>query len=332
MRRRTFIARTATLLAVPNIVRAQGFKPTKRLAMVRDSGPVSSMTPNGSPRYKALFEELGSLGYIEGQSLIVFRASAEGHPDRYRAVLQQAIDASPDVIWCPGPVPAALKSTTTTIPIVVLTGDPVAWGFTTNLARPSGNITGVSIDGGQEIWGKRLSILKEAVVSLKKPSFLSTSISWEGIQGQGVRQAADELGLSLTQALLKADVSSDSYAPVFEETKASGADGLLVSDAGANMLHRRTITALAAQHRLPTVYPYREFVLDGGLLAYATDLNEVIRVAAGQIARLFAGAKPGDIPFVQPTKFQLIANVKAAQAIGLTLPQSLLLSADEVVE
>jgi putative ABC transport system substrate-binding protein len=222
MRRRTFIAGTVTLLAMPRIVRAQGFKPTKRLAMVGTSAPVSLMTPNGSQYFRALFEELGRLGYVEGQNLIVFRFSALGHPDTYRALLQQAIDASPDVIWCPGPVPAALKSITTTIPIVVLAGDPVAWGFTTSLARPSGNITGVSIDGGKEIWGKRLSILQEAVVSLKRPSFLSTTISWEGPQGQGVRQAADELGLSLTQAFLKADSSSDSYAPVFEETKASG--------------------------------------------------------------------------------------------------------------
>jgi putative tryptophan/tyrosine transport system substrate-binding protein len=320
MRRRTFIAGTVTLLAMPSIVWAQGFKPTKRLAMVHASGPVSFMTPNGNQRYRAFFEELGRLGYVEDQNLIVFRFSAEGHQDRYRAVMQQAIDAAPDVIWCPGPVPAVLKSTTTTIPIVVAAGDPVAWGFSTSLARPSGNITGVTIDGGQEIWGKRLSILKEAVENLKKPGFLSTTISWEGPAGQALRRAADELGLSLTKAHLKADLSSDSYAPVFEETKASGVDGLLVSDGADNLTHRQTITALAAQHRLPTVYPYREFVLDGGLLAYATDLSEAIRVAAGQIARLFAGAKPADIPFVQPTKFQLIANVKAAQAIGLTLP------------
>ena len=288
--------------------------------MVSTSGPVSFLTPNGSRQYRAFFEELGRLGYVEDQNLIIFRFSAEGHQDKYRAVMQQAIDAAPEVIYCPGPVPAVLKSTTTTIPIVVMAGDPVAWGFTTSLARPSDNITGVTIDGGQEIWGKRLSILKEAVVNLKKPRFLSTTLSWEGPAGQAVRRAANELGLSLPQAFLNADISSDSYAPVFEEAKASGVDGLLVSDASVNLVHRQTITALAAQHRLPTVYPYRDFVLDGGLLAYAADLSEVIRVAAGQIAGLFAGAKPADIPFVQPTKFRLIANVKAAQAIGLTLP------------
>ena len=333
MKRRTFIKGAAALFAIPSIVRAQGNKPTKRLAMVASSGPVSAMTPTGTRQYIAFFEELGRLGYVEGHNLIVFRFSADGHQHRYGAVLQQAIDAAPDVIWCAGPVPAVLNSTKTTIPIVVLSGDPVAWGFTASLAQPSRNITGVTIDGGQQIWGKRLSILKEAVQHLNKPAFLSTTLSWEGPAGQAVRRAADELGLSLTQALLQADITSeDIYAPVFEAAKAFGVNGLLVSDAGANLTYRQTIIALAAQHRLPIVYPYRDYVLDGGLLAYATDLSEVIRMAAGQIVRLFAVAKPADIPFVQPTKFLLIANVKAAQAIGLTLPPSLLLSADEVIE
>jgi ABC-type uncharacterized transport system substrate-binding protein len=332
MKRRTFIAGSAALLAMPTIVPAQGAKPTKRLAMVQSAGPVSRMTPTGTRPYMAFFEELGRLGYVEGHNLIVFRFSAEGYQDGYGALIQQAIDAAPDVIWCAGPVPAVLNSTKTTIPIVVLSGDPVAWGFTTSLARPSRNITGVTIDGGQQIWGKRLSILKEAVETLNKPAFLSTTLSWEGPAGQAVRRAANELGLSLTQALLQADITSDTYAPVFEAAKAFGVDGLLVSDAGANLTYRQTIIALAAQHRLPIVYPYRDYVLDGGLLAYATDLSELLRVAAGQIVRLFAAAKPGDIPFVQPTKFQLIANVKAAQAIGLALPQSLLLHADEVIE
>ena len=331
MKRRTFIAGSAALVATPTIVRAQAIK-TKRLAMAGSSAPVSAMTPTGTRHYIAFFEELGRLGYVEDHNLIVFRFSAEGHQDRYGAVLQQAIDAAPDVILCPGPVPAVLNSTTTSIPIVVVSGDPVAWGFTTSLARPSRNITGVTIDGGQQIWGKRLSILKEAVKTLNKPAFLSTTLSWEGPAGREVRRAADILGLSLTQAPLPADITSDTYAPVFEAAKAFGVDGLLVSDAGDNLNHRRTIIALAAQHRLPIVYPYRDYVLDGGLLAYATELSEATRLAAGQIVRLFAGAKPADIPFVQPIKFHLVANLKAAQAIGLTLPRSLLLHADEVIE
>jgi putative ABC transport system substrate-binding protein len=288
------------------------------------------MTPNGYPYYKVFFEELARLGYVEGQNLIVFRFSAEGHEDRYGAVLQQAIDAVSDVIWCAFYVLILRK--TPTIPIVTFSADPVAVGLTNSLARPSNNITGLTVDGGNEIWGKRLSILKEAVENLRQLRFLGKELSWNGRPGQAARQAAEQLGLSLAPALLEADVSAESYAPIFEEIKASGADGLLVDHGVENLTHRAIITSLAAQHRLPAMYPWREFVVDGGLLAYATDISEVTRMAASQIATIFGGAKPVDIPFVQPTKYQLIANVKAAQAIGLTLPPSLLLRADEVIE
>jgi putative ABC transport system substrate-binding protein len=330
MKRREFIAGTTAMLAVPSIVRAQGAKPTRRLAMVRPAGPVSIMTPKGLPAYKVLFDELGKLGYVEGQNLVVFRLSAEGHQDRTRAVLQQAIDADPDVIWCASS--QMLRSITTSIPIVSVTSDPIALGSTTSLARPSSNITGVTLDSGLEIWGKRLSLLKEAAQKLKNPYFLALDSIWKGRIGQAVKQAADQLGLSLAPILLKADVSADSYPPIFDEMKASGADGIIVDSSVENLTYRKAITALAARHRLLTVYPFREFVVDGGLLAYAVDLSEAFRLAAGQIASIFGGTKPADIPFLQPTKYQLIANVKAAQAIGLTLPPSLLLRADEVIE
>jgi putative tryptophan/tyrosine transport system substrate-binding protein len=331
MKRRTFVAGSAALLTMPAIARAQTTKPTKRLAMIRPSGPVSVMTPNGYPYYKVFFEELARLGYVEGQNLIVFRFSAEGHEDRYGAVLQQAIEAVPDVIWCAS-AGVMIGKMTMTIPVVSSINDPIAEGFTTSLAHPSSNITGVTVQGGYEIWGKRLSILKEAVENLRRLRVLSKEYWWKGPTGQTVRQAAEQLGLSVAPALLKADVIAESYAPIFEEIKASGADGLAVDESVENLTHRATITGLAAQHRLPAMYPFREYVVDGGLLAYATDLSEATRIAVRQIAAILGGSKAVDIPFVQPTKYQLIANVKAAQAIGLTLPPSLLLRADEVIE
>ena len=331
MKRRTFVAGSAALLTMPGIVRAQATKPTKRLAMIRTAGPISVMTPNGYPYYKVFFEELARLGYVEGQNLIVFRFSAEGHEGRYGAVLKQAIDAVPDVIWAPSAV-GMIGKTTMIIPVVAVVGDPIGDELTTSLAHPSNNITGVTVEGGYEVWGKRLSLLKEAVENLKQPWLLSREILWNGRLGRATRQAAEQLGLPLAPALLKADVSAESYAPIFETIKASGADGLLVDYSIDNLTHRAIITGLTAQHRLPAMYPLREFAVDGGPLAYASDLSEVTRMGAGQIAAIFGGAKPVDIPFVQPTKYQLIANVKAAQAIGLTLPPSLLLRADEVIE
>jgi putative tryptophan/tyrosine transport system substrate-binding protein len=331
MKRRTFVVGSAAFLAMPGIVRAQAKKPTKRLAMIRPAGSVSVMTP--STYYKPFFEELARQGYVEGQNLIVFRYSAEGHEGRYGVVVQQAIDAAPDVIWCASLLWAMIdKKTTITIPIVAIVGDPVAEGLTTSLVRQSSNITGVTVHGGYEIWGKRLSILKEAIEHLKRPWLLSKEYWWDGPTGQAVRQAAEQLGLSLAPAILTADVSADSYASIFEGIESSGADGILVDDSVENLTHRVTITSLAAKHRLPAIYPLREYVVDGGLLAYAVDLSEVFRIGAGQIASIFGGSKPVDIPFVQPTKYQLVANVKAAHAIGLTLPPSLLLRADEVIE
>ena len=333
MKRRTFIAGSATLLAMPSIVvRAQGRKPTKRLAMVRPSGPVSIMTVNGDPSYRPFFDELGRHGYVEGQNLIVVRFSAEGHQDRYGAVVQQAIDSAPDVIFFTSAT--MLATIRPSIPVVLNSSDPIAWGFTTSLARPSGNITGTTNDSGLEIWGKRLSILREAAGSLKKPYFLALHFMWENRVGQAVRQAAEQLGLSLTPAILPVDLSEDAYAPVFEEMKASGADGLVVDPTSENYTYHQTITALAARHRLPAIYNTRGFVVGGGLLAYGAtkDFLERFPIMAGQIAKIFDGAKPADIPYQQPTNWELIANVKAAQAIGLTLPSSLLSQANEVIE
>ena len=330
MKRRGFIAGSAALLAMPSIVRAQGTKPTKRLAMIRPAGPVSVMTVSGYPNYKAFFEELRRLGYVEGQNLVVVRFSAEGHEDRNGAVVQQAIDTAPDVILCSSST--LLATIRPSIPVVIGSSDPIALGFTSSLSRPSGSITGITIDAGLEIWGKRLSLLMEAVGSLKKPYCLALNLTWERPIGHAIRLAAEQLGLSLTPALLPVDLSQDTYAPIFADMKVSGADGLIVDPTSENLTYGQTITALAARHRLPAIYCYRNFVVDGGLLAYGADLLDMYRLMAGQIAKIFSGTKPADIPFQQPTKFELVANVKAAQAIGLTLPPSLLSRVDEVIE
>jgi ABC-type uncharacterized transport system substrate-binding protein len=330
MKRRAFIAGSAALLAMPSMVQAQGTKPTKRLAMIRPAGSVSIMTVNGLPQYAAFFDELRRHGYVEGQNLVVLRFSAEGHQERNGAVIEQAIDNAPDVIFLPSSTMFA--TIRPSIPVVVASSDPIAMGFTTSLARPSGNITGITIDAGLEVWGKRLSILREAVGRLSKPHFLALKFMWEGPIGYAARQAAEQLGLSVTPALLPADLTKDTYAPIFEELKASGADGLIVDPTSENLTYRQTITALAARDRLPAIYAHRDFAVDGGLLSYAPDFLDVNRLLAGQIANIFDGAKPADIPFQQPTNYQLVANVKAAQAIGLTLPPSLLSQADEVIE
>jgi putative ABC transport system substrate-binding protein len=224
------------------------------------------------------------------------------------------------------------KSLTSTIPIIAVTSDPVALGLVTNLARPGGNITGVSVDAGLEIWGKRLDVLAEATGRLTKPHFLTVPLQWDGPTGTVIREAAQRSGIPLVATIMSGDIDRSNYVRAFEKLREEGADSLVVSEVSENLANRRTIIELATQYRLPAIYLYREFVDDGGLLAYSIDLVDTFRRLANQIASIFSGTSPGDIPFFQQTRFQLIANVKAAQAIGLAMPPSLLARADEVIE
>ena len=329
MKRRTFITGSAALLAAPDIVRAQGVNGTRRLAILTTAQPVSEMTASGDVKYRALFEELRRLGYVEGQNLTVLRYSAEGHQDRYSEVAKHAIDVAPDVILAFGLMALACKSLAVTVPLVFVYADPVAYGLVASLARPGGSMTGVTTNAGLELWGKRLSILREAAQELKSLYFLTSKADETGA---AVRHAAEELGLSISAITLTGDINENTYAQVFETMKARGADGLVVSVTSENLTYRRVIVKLANQFKLPAVYPYRDYIVDGGLLSYGIDLSELNVLAAGQIARILGGMKPAEIPVLEPTRFQLIANVKAAQAIGMTLPSSLLLRADEVIE
>lgn len=246
---------------------------------------------------------------------------------------QELVRAAPDVIFVAGgDVAHALKPLVPAIAIVAITNDPVARGLVGSLVRPDGNIAGVSVDAGLEIWGKRLAILKEAVSNLSEPYFLTVKSGWESREGAILRDADERLDLSVSAVPIVGDINEKTYPATFEAMKAAGADGLIVSDTPGNTTNSRNIAGLANQFKLPTVYPYREFAVDDGLLAYSIELVEAYRLAADQIANIFAGAKPADLPFLQQTKFQLIANVRAAQAISLTLPPSLLLRADEVME
>jgi putative ABC transport system substrate-binding protein len=282
---------------------------------------------------QGLFRCAGRPGYIEEQNLVVFRFSDRQGLENYETLGQELVEAAPDVIFVAGgDVVAALRPFVPTTPIVSITNDPVARGFVSSLTRPDGNITGVSVDAGLEIWGKRLSILKETVRKLSKPYFLTVKSGWESREGTILRNAAGQLDLSLSSVPISGEIHEDTYPDIFEAIKASGADGLIVSDTPPNTTNSRTIATLASHFRLPAIYPYREYTVDGGLLAYSIELAEAYRLAARQIADMFAGAKPADLPFLQQTRFQLIANVQAAQAIGLTLPPSVLLLADEVIE
>jgi putative tryptophan/tyrosine transport system substrate-binding protein len=305
-----------------------------RVAFVDRSTPVAQLTEDGGlPAYRRFFEELRRLGYVEGQNLVVERYSGEGRAEHYPELAHEVVRRKPDVIFVIGPsLVLDFKSATATIPIVGMTGDPVAYGIVAALARPGGNITGVSVDPGFEIWGKRLELLREAIPSVSRVTYLAPRPYWDGPPGAEMRKAVKRAGIVLVGPPLDAPIQEAEYRRVFTAMAQEGADALVVSEAIENYTSRLLIVELADKARLPAIYPYREYVEISGLMAYAIDTPDLGRRAADQIDQILKGTKPGEIPYYQPTTFKLSINLKTAKTLGLTIPPSLMTVADEVIE
>ena len=201
-----------------------------------------------------------------------------------------------------------------------------------SLAHPGGNITGVSIDAGLQIWGKRLELLREALPKLSNASFLVPKSFWERPEASAVREAANQARISLPGALLDSPISEAAYQLVFVSMKQDQVDGLVVSSDPEHIANRVLIVELVAKNGIPAIYPYREFTEVGGLLAYSIDLGETARRIADIVDKLLKGANPGNVTFFQQTKFELIVNLKTSKALGLEIPPTLVARADEVIE
>jgi putative ABC transport system substrate-binding protein len=306
----------------------------KRIALVTSSAKVSEISVSGRPYYRVFFEELSRLGYVEGQNLGVERYSGEGRPERYAELARDVVNRHPDLILTSGAhLSLDFKMATTTIPIVTIIIDPIAQGLVASIARPGGNITGVTIAGGLEIIGKRMGLLVEAVPKLSTVGYLASRRFWEDARGAAAREAAKQAGISLKAALLGSAFNEAEYQRVFRSMEQDRADALMVSEEPEHVTYRATIAELAAKDRIPTISPFREFVEVGGLMAYGSDLADIYRRVANLIDKILrGGANPGDIPFYQPTKFELVINLKTAKALGLEMPAMLLGRADEVIE
>jgi putative tryptophan/tyrosine transport system substrate-binding protein len=326
MRRREFVQLTAgAAVAWPLAARAQ-----------QQAMPVVGVLMGADPireaaRLGAFRETLERLGWVDGRTVLIEVRYAEGRIDRYGSMAAELVALMPAVIACVGrPETAAVQALTRTIPIVFFqASDPVENGLVASLARPGGNTTGFSAIGA-ELDSKRLQLLHEIAPSLSRATFLINPIN------TGVRQrfadaeaAAKSLGIDLQP--VEATTPSE-LTVAFAAVEASSSAALLVqSDA---MLGTQVIRIIdfAAAHRLPTVFEYKPSVVRGGLLSYAADGIENARLAAGYVDKILRGAKPADLPVQQPTRFELVVNLKTAKALGLTVPQSILAGADEVIE
>jgi putative tryptophan/tyrosine transport system substrate-binding protein len=210
-----------------------------------------------------------------------------------------------------------------------MASDPVGHGIVTSIARPGGNITGVTVDAGLEIWAKRLQLFRELVPTISKLGILATRGNPEGA---GMQEATKKAGLSVVGPSYVDNGSKEEYRNLFTTMSRAGVDALFVDGSPVHITKRQLIGELAANYRIPAIYPFRSFVEAGGLMSYGIDLVEVFRQAARAIDQILKGGKPADIPFYQPTKYELVINRAAAKKIGLAVSEPLLAQADEVIE
>jgi len=327
MRRRDFIIFLAGAMAAwPLPGRAQ----QKAMPVIG----VLSAGPSGpfSPFMAAFRQGLSEAGYVEGQNLAIEYRWAEGHYDRLPALAADLVGRKVDLIMAGNP-PAALaaKSATSTIPIVFRHGgDPIRDGLVASLARPGGNVTGVSQLGDEGLTAKRLELLSELVPRAGVIALLVNPNSpAAGRVIQEVQQAARAKGLQLP--ILKAGSESE-IDTAFASLAQLHADALLVAADPFLSSRREQFVALALRHAVPAIYAWREFVASGGLISYGASLTAALHLVGTYAAKVLKGAKPADLPVQQATTFELVINLKTAEALGLTVPQSLLARADEVIE
>ena len=293
---------------------------------------VASRTPEVSHLIEAFLQGLRDLGYVEGQNIAIDWRFAEGRPERLPGFAAELVALKVDVIVTPNPAGTqAAKQATRTVPIVFINeGDPVASGLIASLARPGGNVTGLSATAGLEIVGKRLELLREIFPKVSRVAVLRNPTNPDAALGsREVEQAARTLGVQLQTLDVRGPNELDS---AFAAMTRDRAGALLVSGDTMFTLHRARIASLAVQSRLPTVAGIREMAEAGLLMTYGPRLSDHFRRAAAYVDKILKGAKPGDLPGEQPTTFELVINFKTAKALGLTIPQSVLLRADQVIE
>jgi putative ABC transport system substrate-binding protein len=326
------LAATVAFLAVPLATEAQVPR-VYRIAIVFSLEPVDRMTESANPSLRPFFGELRGRGYVEGQNLVVERRSALGRPERFPEIAAEVVRLKPDLIVVSNNrIARAFRGATSTIPIVGVFSFPVEAGLAVSLARPGGNLTGMTDDAGPEIIAKALELLTEAVPGTGRVAYIGTTTGWNQPVGQLLQDAAHRRGVTLIPALMDGPFLEAQYREAFRTITQTGAQALLVGPTGEHWGNRRLIAELALRNRLPTMAHWREFVEVGGLMAYGVNTPDTWRHAALYVDRILKGAKPGDLPIEQATKFELVINLKTAKALGLTIPPAILARADEILQ
>ena len=326
--RRAFVVGTLAVVVTPLAGEAQQPGKVYRIGMAW-VGPAAATAP-----FAALFlRALADVGYAEGRNIILEQRWADGKPERIPDLMAELVRLKVDVLAAPANAQALVaKQVTAEIPIVMIWGvDPVSAGLISSLARPGGNVTGVTMDITPEIIGKHLQLLKEINPRLSRVAVLwdLTALTFTASFGDLAEQRARTLGLTLRHFEARAPSDIDR---AFEAIAGERWEALLVLGGPLVLAAQTRITALVLQARLPTVFAAREAMGAGGLMSYGPSYAAAARRAATYVDKILKGAKPADLPVEQPTKFELLINLKTAKSLGITIPQSLLLQADQVIE
>jgi len=327
MRRRAFLGMLVCAAARPIALRAQ---PTDRVRVVGILSVLAPDDPEAKARTTVFEQTLQQLGWAVGRDLKIETREIGSDFDRARRYAAELVALAPNVIFCIGTIPiASLQQATRSIPIVFMNvPDPVGAGFVQSMAHPGGNITGFS-NFEYSMSGKWAELLKQIAPQATRALVLRDASSAGGIgQFAAVRSIAQALGVELTPSNVRDTDEIERNVAAFAR---SGNGGVIVTASGT-AAHRKLIINLVDRYKLPTVYPYRYYTVDGGLISYGPNTLDPVRRAAGYVDRILKGEKPADMPVQAPTKYELVINLRAAKTLGLTIPQSLLATADEVIE
>jgi putative ABC transport system substrate-binding protein len=288
--------------------------------------------PLPNPMAEAFRQGMRELGYVEGQNVEFEFRSVDGRPERFPALAAEIVTRGPAVIVSGGGTPSARAAmrATSSIPIVFpASGDPVAEGLVQSLARPGRNVTGFSIVA-PEISGKRVELVRELLTGVKLIAVLQDPVLRAGYDQIGATEAAArELGI---QILTLSPAKPEEYESNYAIAKKAGADALIVLPSSSFNANRRRLIGLSEKYKLPTVWEHREFARSGGLVSYGPDISSLYRASARYVDKILKGANPADLPVERASKFELVINLKGARAVGISVPPSLVLRADQVVE